>query len=114
MTFPLQITYRHLEPNAAADELIREKAEKLGQLDRVTSCRVVIEAPHRSQSKGNHYKVTIDLNIPGTELVVDRSPDQRVEHEDLFVAIREAFDHAWRELEKYERRRRDRRHVESI
>lgn len=106
MAIPLQVTFRHLDPSPSAEQLIREKADKLERFD-ITGARVVVEAPHRSHNKGNHYKVTIDLTVPGAELVVDRSPTDHETHEDLHLAIREAFDHALRELEKRQEKRRN-------
>jgi hypothetical protein len=49
-------------------------AEKVGHLetfyDGITSCHVYIRAPHQSQRQGNLYEVTIEVRVPGEELVV--------------------------------------------
>src|SRR4030067_658036 len=42
------------------------------------------------------------MPVPGSELVVKREP-----HEDLYVAIRDAFDAARRQLEEHVRRQRE-------
>jgi cold shock CspA family protein len=44
--------------------------------------------------------------VPGGELVVARSPSAHAAHEDVLVAIRDAFDAARRELMDYARRKR--------
>jgi ribosome-associated translation inhibitor RaiA len=87
------------------EERIRAKAAKLDRIyDRITGCRVVIEAPHRHQNKGNTYHVRIELSVPGGELIVNRDP-QIQEHEDLQVALRDAFAAAQRRLRSYANRR---------
>lgn len=107
MQQPLQISFRDMEPSAAVEARIREKAEKLDRFyDRIVSCRVVVESPHRHHHKGNLYHVRIDLTIPEGELVANRQNGQNHAHEDVYVAIRDAFDAMRRQLEEYARRRR--------
>lgn len=102
MELPLQITKRNVSLSEAQKENIRLKAEKLNQFyDKIMGCRVWVEAPHRHQNKGILYTVRIDLTVPGGELVVKREP-----HEDIYVAIRDAFDSARRQLQTYRRRQR--------
>lgn len=102
MKLPVQITTRHMSLSEAAEAAIREKAAKLDTFyDRIMSCRVLVEAPHRSQQNGVLYNVRIDLTIPGAELVVKREP-----HEDVYVAIRDAFAAARRQLQSHVRRQR--------
>jgi ribosome-associated translation inhibitor RaiA len=96
-----------MEQSDAIEAKIREKAEKLDQIcDEIMGCRVVVEPSHKHRHKGNNYHVRIDLTVPEDELVVSRSPDQRQSHQDIYVAIRDAFDAARRQLEDYVRRRR--------
>ncbi len=102
MKIPLQITVRNLSLSEAAEKDIREKAAGLDSLyDKITGCRVVVEAPHRHHHKGVLYDVRIDLTVPGKEFVIRREAD-----EDLYVAIRDAFDAARRSLEEFSRRQR--------
>jgi cold shock CspA family protein len=110
----LQITFRDVPPSAAVEAHIREHAADLEQVcDRILRCRVVIERPHRHQRQGNLYTVRIDVTIPGHEIVVGREPTQHQAHEDLWVAIRDAFDAARRRLQEHARRdRRETKHHE--
>src|SRR6185369_13218572 len=86
---------------------IREQVAELGQFyNRLISCRVVIETPHRHQHQGRLYGVRIDLSVPGRELVIGREPSQHHAHEDVYVAMRDAFDAARRQLEDHARRER--------
>ena len=108
MQLPLQVTFRHLDRTDAIETNIRERAAKLERFhDRITSCRVMVEPVNRSQQKGNKYRVRIDMTVPGKELVVTREADQRQEHEDLYITIRNAFDAAQRQLEEFLDTRRD-------
>jgi cold shock CspA family protein/ribosome-associated translation inhibitor RaiA len=107
MQLPLQITFRGIPPSEAVEAKIREYADKLDQFyDRIMDCRVMVEAPHHHHRKGNLFHVRIDLTVPGGELVVKRDPPQHQSHEEVNVAIHDAFDDARRELEDYARRQR--------
>ena len=70
------------------------------------SCRVVVEAPHVHHRKGNLYHVRIDLKVSGKELVATRGHGQDHAHEDVYVAIRDAFNEMQRQLEDHLRRQR--------
>ncbi len=129
MEIPLKITFRNMPPSRAVEASIREKAGKLESFyDRIMSCRVMVEAPHRHHHKGKAYQVRIDITVPGGELVINRAPkrleaaklppSRRIEkdfserhepskhaaHEDIYVAIRDAFNAVGRRLQDYARR----------
>lgn len=107
MQLPLQITFRQIPHSDAIEAKIREKAARLDRFaEHIMACRVVIEAPHRRHHQGTLYQVRIDLTLPGGELVVNREPRLNHAHEDVYVAIRDAFDAAARQLEDYVRRQR--------
>jgi cold shock CspA family protein/ribosome-associated translation inhibitor RaiA len=131
MKIPLQITFRDMAPSPAIEDNIRDKAAKLDELhDGIMGCRVTVEAPHRHHHKGKAYVVRIDLTVPGGELVINREPKRIVPkkakagdepdkdfaeshepskhaaHEDIYVAIRDAFNAAGRKLQDHARRRR--------
>lgn len=107
MQLPLQVTFRNMDSSPAIEKEVREKAAKLEKFcDRITSCRVIVEAPHRHQHQGKLYHVRVDLSVPGEELVVSREPENNRAHEDVYVAIRDAFDAARRQLQDYSRRQR--------
>ncbi|HEX2570165.1 MAG TPA: HPF/RaiA family ribosome-associated protein [Polyangia bacterium] len=100
MALPVQITFRNFDPSLALEEHIREKAAKLDHVaERITNCRVVLEARHRHHHKGRLFHVHIELAIPGGEIVVNRDAHDAHEHEDIYVAIRDAFDAARRQLQ---------------
>ena len=99
MQTPLQITIRDVEHSEALETRIRDKAQKLEEFFKhIMSCRVVVEAPHKHHHQGKQFNVRIDIGVPGNEIVVNRD-----HHEDVYVALRDAFDAAKRQLEDYAR-----------
>ncbi len=102
MQTPLQITIRDVPQSEAVEARIRQKAQKLEEFfGNITSCRVVLEVPHKHHHQGKQYNLRIDIGVPGHEIVVNRD-----HHEDVFVALRDGFDAAKRQLEEYARRSR--------
>ena len=107
MIIPVHIVYRDVERTDAIDSYIRKHVDKLGtHTEHVVSCHVALEAPHRHKQHGRHYRVRLDLTIPGGEIVVDRCPDEGRAREDVYAAIDQAFDSAVRRLRDAGKRRR--------
>jgi ribosomal subunit interface protein len=95
-----------MESSEAVETRIRELAAKLERFyDRITSCHVVVQAPHRSQQKGKLFEVHIQMRVPGEEIVVNRERPHDHAHEDVYVAVRDAFSAMERRLEDFVRRR---------
>jgi len=102
MQIPLEIAFRNMDPSDAVETRARELAEKLNRYhDRIMACRVVIEASHKHKHKGGVYHVRIDLTVPGNEIVINRESHQNKSHEDVYVAMRDAFNAAYRKLESH-------------
>jgi ribosomal subunit interface protein len=95
-----------MEPSPSVEEVVRERIERLARFhDRITSCSVVIEAPHRHGRKGRLYQVLVDVTVPGKEIVTGKGEDRNRAHEDVYVAIRDSFDAAQRQLEDLVRKK---------
>jgi len=103
MQIPLQITFRDMEPSEAIEVAVRDKAEKLEQFTDIMSCRVVVEMINKHQNKGTLYHVSIDLTVAGGEIVVSRDHGIDHAHEDIYVAMRDSFDAARRQLQDHHR-----------
>jgi ribosomal subunit interface protein len=102
MQLPLQITFRDLPRSDAVEANVREKAEKLDQFyDRIMACRVVLGMVQKHRHQGKIYNVRIDLTVPGGEVVINRD-----RADDVYVAIRDAFDATKRKLEDFIRHQR--------
>lgn len=103
MQMPLQITSRQLPVTHAIESNIKQKIKKLDRFnDQIIGCRVTIDTPHRHKHKGREYNLTIDVTIPGKEIVVKHES-----HEDLYVSIRDAFEAAKRQLVEHSAKRRN-------
>jgi ribosomal subunit interface protein len=99
MQIPLQITVRGVPHSEALDSRIREKATKLEEFHpRITSCRVTVEEMKKHQQQGREFQVGIDVTVPGKEVIVNRVRD-----EDVYVALRDAFDAAKRQIDELAR-----------
>ena len=102
MQIPLQITVRDFPQSEALEVRIREKAAKLEEFHpHITSCRVTVEELRKHHQQGRHFQVSLDVRVPGREIVVNRAHD-----EDVYVALRDAFDAAKRQLEEVARVKR--------
>jgi ribosomal subunit interface protein len=102
MQVPLQITVRNMDHSDALDQHIREKARKLEAFyANLIGCHVTVEELQRHKRQGRLFNVRIHLTMPGGEIAVNRDGD-----EDVYVALRDAFDAAKRKLEDYARKQR--------
>ena len=104
----LKITFRHMTSSAAVENNIRKHLAQLEHhFERITSCHVVVDTPPAHRNKGGPFSVRIDLTVPGREIFVNSARDDRAQHTDVYVAIRDAFEAVARQLDAHMRRRRD-------
>lgn len=105
MAAPVQLTFRDIPPSPALSAHVEKRAAKLATFfDRILSCHVVLEAPHRHKTHGKNFHVRIDMHVPGKELVVTRNLEDT--KEDLHAAVDDAFADAERVLEEHVRLQR--------
>jgi ribosomal subunit interface protein len=102
MQVPLEISTRWIELSPPLEAELRRRADRLERhTDRITSCRIAVEQPTRNHhQEGGPFRVRVDVTVPGSELVADK------EHEEVYAAIRDAFDAAERQVEQWSSRRR--------
>jgi ribosome-associated translation inhibitor RaiA len=81
MESPLQVVVRNISHSAALEARVRENV-------------VTIEELQKRRRQGRHFRVSIDMRVPGREIVASHDHD-----EDVYVALREAFHSARRQLE---------------
>ncbi len=122
MNSPTQITFRHMAASPAVEARIHEEVAALEHcFSRITSCHVVVEEPHQHHQRGRGFHISIDLRVPGSEIVVNHEPsmhglaaksdtgewekhlETQPDHKDVYVSIRDAFAAARRQLEDYSR-----------
>lgn len=105
MAVPLQVTFKGMESSPALEARIREKAARLEHFERdILRCHVTIEAPHHHHRTGRIFRARVEVFVPRGEIVVTRERPQDHAHEDPYVAVRDAFDAAVRQLEDHVRK----------
>lgn len=97
MQIPLQITLHGISPSEALQSAIRERAAKLELFEsRITRCRVTVDESGQHQRKGHRFNVRIEVRAPDhKDIVASRHSD-----EDVYIALRDAFDAATRRLQE--------------
>ena len=119
------ITFRGIDSSAALEADIRKRLQKLETFCRtIVGCRVLVEFAERHHEAGNRFHVRIDLKVPGEDIVVTheaslhatarvasaekktKGDEPNPERKHVYVAVREAFDIAGRQLHDYNRRQR--------
>ena len=125
MTRPLQVTFRNMAVAPVLEEEVRARAAWLETFySEIVGCRVLIEFPHRHQTKGRPVHIRVELSVPGEDLVVNQETTRHFtfgdalseiahrtlagqpDHRDVVIAIHDAFDVARRRLEDFARRQR--------
>jgi cold shock CspA family protein len=94
-----QITFRHMSSSPA---VLADVQRRIIWLERfhpsIVGCHVAVEAPRKRHRQGGLFRVRVEVSVPGGEVVVSRSPPEHHSHTDVYVAIRDAFRAARREL----------------
>lgn len=96
MKLPIQITFKNMRSSEALATHLHAKAAKLDHFhEHIISCRIVLEMTQKHQHQGKLFRARLDIKLPGHELVFNHH-----ENEDIYVAIRDSFNAAARELKQ--------------
>lgn len=96
----LKIQYLGFAESNAVSAVVWDYVENLEKFyNQIMSCHVIISYPHRKQHKGGIYHVKIRMHMVGADIIIDKEPEMNHAHEDVYVAIRDAFDAAKRKVE---------------
>lgn len=96
MKLPLDIRFIGLQPSDALDAAIREKVRHTELFCQdIIAWRITVEQEAKHKHQGRPFAVRIDVTLPGHELSVNR-----VQDEDAYVALRDAFDAVRRQIEE--------------
>lgn len=94
-----------MEKSEAVEARIHEWIGKLERVfDRIMRVEVTVQTPHRHHQKGRQFHVRVRVGVPGQDIVTSHDPGPDETHEDVYVAIRDAFHATRRQLEDYVRR----------
>jgi len=102
MYTPLQVSLRGIAPSEALIRAIRDKAQKLEHFyDRIAACRVALTLDPGHPGQGKQLSAHVGVKLPGRAVEATRTHDKNI-----YIALREAFDAARRQLEDYAREKR--------
>jgi putative sigma-54 modulation protein len=98
----VEVHFHGIEKSDAIEQRVREKVAKLQKhFERMTSCRVAVEAPQRSTpQKPKVYQIKIEIGMPRRKpIVVSHERIGSHANEELGLAIRDAFEAATRKVD---------------
>lgn len=94
MAAQVRLTVRGMDRSEALENQVRERCTRLEHFHpRIESVDVAIELEQHHKHHGNPFKVRIVIGVPGNDVVVNHHHD-----EDAYIALRDAFDAATRQL----------------
>lgn len=95
-----KITFHGLDRSPAVERRVETWLGKILHVAQdITRCDVVIDAPHRHHRHGRRFHVRIELDRPSGAVIVSHDRGSDAAHEDVHVAVRDAFLAARRQLE---------------
>jgi len=107
MSNELQIVFHNIDQSDAIIDNVNKRIAKLQRFNNnITGGRVVLDSPHNNQTKGKVYSVAVEFHTPNREVVVKQDQHDKHSHEDLYVAIRDAFNAAERQLKSVDKKHR--------
>ena len=93
MQLPLDLRFVGLEPSEAVESFVRARIRDVARLcPDVTAWRVTVQ--HEQEIQGRPVAVRVEATLPRQDVAFTRVHD-----EDVYVALREAFDAACRNME---------------
>ena len=93
MQIPTEITFHEMLPSDAVESAIQRWVARFEHMNsRIVRCHVVVDQPHKHHRQGREFEIHLVLSVPGEDIAA------RVRHEDVYVAIADAFRAARRQL----------------
>lgn len=101
MNAPVEVHFHGIQRSEAIEQRVRDKVAKLEKhFERMTSCRVVLEATQRTALKPKVYCIKIEIGVPRQRpIVVCHERVGSHASEELTMALRDAFDAALRKVD---------------
>jgi ribosomal subunit interface protein len=107
MISDFQILFHKIDQSHALVQAVQKRINKLERFcDHIMSGRVVLDSPHNCHLKGKVYSVSIEIHTAFKEVIVNQEQHNNHAHEDLYIAIRDAFDVAERQLTSIDKKHR--------
>ncbi|CAN5921761.1 hypothetical protein BH11MYX3_BH11MYX3_17560 [soil metagenome] len=94
MEIPTEISFHELPHSDSVEASIQRWITRLSTVsEQILRCRVFVMQPHRRHRTGKDFEIHLHLSIRGSEITASR-----IHHEDIYVAIADAFRAARRQL----------------
>jgi ribosome-associated translation inhibitor RaiA len=94
MPIPTEISFNGIEHSDAVEQAVERWVARLEHMyDRITKCVVTVAQPHKRHRHGSEFSVSVVLEIPGREIAATH-----LRHEDIYIAVADAFRAARRQL----------------
>ncbi len=109
MKTELHVLFRGMDASDAVRTSVEKFVAKLEELAQdIVACKVYVELEQKHQHQGRPFGVRIDLTLRGHEIAINK-----VHNEDVYVALRDAFQAAKRQLQRLveERRGQVKQHI---
>ncbi|HME40306.1 MAG TPA: HPF/RaiA family ribosome-associated protein [Steroidobacteraceae bacterium] len=103
---PLTLSFRGIHRSGALEDRARELSRRLERCgDRIAECRMTLEGPDGRRDLRAPYLVKIDLSLPGAHIHADSLHADGAGHADIYLALRDAYSNAKRQLQDLHRER---------
>lgn len=107
MSNEFQVVFHNIDQSDALSESVQKRIDKLRRFSNdIIGGRVVLDSPHNNQHKGKVYSVAIEIHTSNKPVVVTQEQHDNHAHEDLYVAIRDAFNAAERQIKSVDKKHR--------
>jgi ribosomal subunit interface protein len=107
MTNEFQVVFHNIDQTSAIADAVQKRINKLERFcDQIITGRVVLDSPHNNHHKGKVYSVGLEIHTPFKEVRVNQEQHDNHAHEDLYIAIRDAFNAAERQLKAIDKKHR--------
>lgn len=107
MTNEFQVVFHNIDQSDAIMDAVNKRISKLERYcDQIITGRVVLDSPHNNHHKGKVYSVGLEIHTSQKEVRVNQEQHDNHAHEDLYVAIRDAFNAAERQLKSVDKKHR--------
>ncbi|MDO8909599.1 MAG: ribosome-associated translation inhibitor RaiA [Pseudohongiella sp.] len=107
MSNEFQVVFHNVDQSDALSESVQKRIEKLRRFSSdIIGGRVVLDSPHNNHHKGKVFSVAIEIHTSNKPVVVTQEQHDNHAHEDLYVAIRDAFNAAERQLKSVDKKHR--------
>lgn len=107
MSNEFQVVFHNIDQSDALTENVNKRIEKLQRFSSdIIGGRVVLDSPHNNHHKGKVFSVTLEIHTANKEVIVKEGKQDKPEHEDIYVAVRDAFNAAERQLKSTDKKHR--------